>query len=756
MSIRGLLTTSLAVVPGLLHAQVDSARKVSARLWDLVGNQGTTTAALAPGSVVGSDQNSGVSIALVPTEGGSVVISAIADTDPNALAAELVALGLTDAAVAGRVVSGRIPVSSIPSLANVSSLRFARPSLAVANIGSVTSQGDRALKSDLVRGAYGLTGTGVTVGILSDSFDNLGGMAAGIASQDLPASILVLKDFLPAQGRSSDEGRAMAELVTDVAPGAALAFYTAWNGEADFANGIRALKDAGCRVIVDDVIYLEEPMFADGVIAQAVNEVAAAGVAYFSAAGNAGKQSYASAFRNSGQDGYHDFDPGTATDISLNLSLNLGTTWFVMQWADRYASTAPGNLGAASDLDLEVRIYTDETRTEVRETYVSDNFNLGADPVETLGVQVGSAWGVPAEIRIRLNSGVAPALAKIVWYTSGVVGQQEYATQSSTLYGHMNAAGALAVGASRYCNTPAYGITPPTLETWSAVGGTPIYYLPNGTPAFELRSKPDFTAPQGANTTFFGSTDYCGLTDDFPNFYGTSAAAPHAAGLAALMLQSRPGTSPEQIRTVLKDTAVDMKTAGFDFESGSGLIQADAALARLTLPAPVLQSLHSRKTHGTRGDFDLALPLTGKPGVEGRNGSSYKLVFRFNRPISAAQASVTAGTATLAGPVTISGTDVVVPLSGVANRQWLTVMLREITAADGSYLASATGRTGILFGDVDGDGRAVSTDILVVRSWTGVAAGSTSFRSDVDVSGVVNSTDYLLVRQFTGSYLPAW
>lgn len=219
--------------------------------------------------------------------------------------------------------------------------------------------------------------------------------------------------------------------------------------------------------------------------------------------------------------------------------------------------------------------------------------NLGKDPVETLGVTVGGVWGVPAEIRIRLKSETAPPLVKIIWYTIGVVGQEEYPTYSSTLYGHMNATGALTTGATRYCGTPAFGKTTPTLESWSALGGTPIYYLSNGNPTYELRNKPDFTAPQGANTTFFGGNDLCNVLDAFPNFFGTSAAAPHAAGLAALMLQSRPGTKPERIRTVLKDTAVDMKTAGFDFESGWGLIQADAALARLTLPAPALQNLYS-------------------------------------------------------------------------------------------------------------------------------------------------------------------
>ena len=78
----------------------------------------------------------------------------------------------------------------------------------------------------------------------------------------------------------------MMQVVHDVAPGAKLAFYTAANTEADFATGIQALATAGAQVIADDVSYFDEPFFQDGLVAQAVNTVNAAGVSYFSAAGS--------------------------------------------------------------------------------------------------------------------------------------------------------------------------------------------------------------------------------------------------------------------------------------------------------------------------------------------------------------------------------------------------------------------------------------------------------------------------------------
>ena len=59
----------------------------------------------------------------------------------------------------------------------------------------------------------------------------------------------------------------------------------------------RLWRPPGRKSSVDDLIDLAEPMFQDGIIAQAVDNVVATGVAYFSAAGNEGRQSYQSVFR---------------------------------------------------------------------------------------------------------------------------------------------------------------------------------------------------------------------------------------------------------------------------------------------------------------------------------------------------------------------------------------------------------------------------------------------------------------------------
>ena len=124
-----------------------------------------------------------------------------------------------------------------------------------------------------------VNGSGITVGVLSDSFNDLGGAAADEADGALPpaSDIDVLQD-LPSGG--SDEGRAMMQIVHDIAPGADLAFYTAFGGEQSFADGILALAAAGAKVIVDDVYYSDEPFFQNGVVAQAIQTVEAEGVTH--------------------------------------------------------------------------------------------------------------------------------------------------------------------------------------------------------------------------------------------------------------------------------------------------------------------------------------------------------------------------------------------------------------------------------------------------------------------------------------------
>ena len=512
-----------------------------------------------------------------------ITIDAIAANDANNLRKELLDLGMQDIAVSGRIISGRIPINTLRRLARSNNLQLARPSYAITQTGSVTSQGDVAQASDIARVFQGLDGSGITVGVLSDSYDCLGGSIIDVASNDLPVAVNVLQEYSVCSN-GTDEGRAMMQIVYDVAPGASQAFHTAFNGIADFANGIIELAIiGGADVITDDVIYLAEPMFQDGEIAQAVDTVNALGVAYYSSAGNQAMKSYEATFIDSGVSGYrpwytrHDFDTTAGLDTLQAVTIpNNKTVTFVLQWQDP-AFSASGAPGAATDLDLY--LHNEAGKRVVAGGTAS---NIGGDPVEVFSYTNTSGSEQTFQITIEHVRGPIPGKIKYVYF--GSMDIEEYNTNSSTLYGHANAAGAVATGAARYDKTPAFGTSPPVIESYSSLGGTAILFDVDGMPVNITREKPEIVAPDGVNNTFFGF-DSSVDADSFPNFFGTSAAAPHAAGVAALFKQLDSSIQPSTITSAMTSTAIDMNGAGFDYRSGYGLLQADAALATIDADA---------------------------------------------------------------------------------------------------------------------------------------------------------------------------
>src|SRR5262249_12511897 len=161
--------------------------------------------------------------------------------------------------------------------------------------------GDAVIKADTFRASTGATGSGVTVGVISDSVnqvdsngDGITGIAESQATGDLPAGVNVLSD---GPAGSTDEGLARLAIVHDVAPGAGLAFHSA-NDPQDFANGITGLAAAGAKVVVDDIGFFDSPFFNDGVVAQAADQVTGNGVFYASAAGNDGNTAFVDRWRS--------------------------------------------------------------------------------------------------------------------------------------------------------------------------------------------------------------------------------------------------------------------------------------------------------------------------------------------------------------------------------------------------------------------------------------------------------------------------
>src|SRR5262249_5293128 len=184
-------------------------------------------------------------------------------------------------------------------------------------------------------------------------------------------------------------------------------------------------------------------------------------------------------------------------------------------------------------------------------------------------------------------SGGNPGFLKYINFRTNM-GSLQFATNSGTSFGHPNAAGAEAVGAAFFGQTPAFGVSPPVLESFSSAGGPQIRLNTAGSPITPVtRNTPDITAPDGGNTTFFGQ-DIGFDTDTFPNFFGTSAAAPHAAAVAALMRQANPSATPAQIYSALETTPINMGPAGHASDPGFGLTAARAAIRSLVVPAITL------------------------------------------------------------------------------------------------------------------------------------------------------------------------
>jgi hypothetical protein len=600
-----------------------------------------------------------------------VLIDATTRGDPQLLKSALLGLGLVHAAVYSNDVGGWLPIDQLEAAAGRAEVVSVRAAMPRTRAGAVTSQGDFAQRSSVVRTNYPtLDGTGITVGVLSDSFNcyavyaaagkpsasGSGGyaqngftadFATDVSTGDLPATVNVLEEAdcpnygAPDQEPFADEGRAMLQIVHDVAPGASLAFYTGDSSEADFANGIGALAagppaGAGAKVIADDLGYFDEPFFQDGIVAQAIDTVEGNGVAYFSAAGNDGTLTYqntaptfATLSTSAPTAGEHllNFDATGAT-ITTSLPVTVPPippgdfVALVVQWDQPYVTGAPGSPGATSSIDLCVTGASGVTIQDYDGNTVSCTGPnaVGVDPYQILIISnPANAAGNSAQQSLKLivglaanaNGTVVPGRILVAVKDDGLGSTIDaFWSGGPTIQGHPGAAGAAAVGAAFYFLTPQCGTSLATLESYSSAGGAPILFNAQAAGARYatpiVRQKPDFVGPDGGNDTFLGftlaSVNYPGTTNgllnttisacqnvtSYPNFFGTSAATPHAAGIAALMLQANAAVTPARVYGSLHNTAMPMNAASPNFNSGYGFIRADTALVVpiLTLSAP--------------------------------------------------------------------------------------------------------------------------------------------------------------------------
>ena len=481
--------------------------------------------------------------------------------------------------------------------------------------GVVKSQGDFAMHSDFARLGYDIDGSGVKVGVMSNSYNTLGDAYVNVQNGDLPGSanpdgdsipVDVIKDVVLSSGSLSDEGRAMLQIVHDVAPGAELAFRTGYLGEQDMARGIREMADSGVNIIVDDLSYVTEPFFRDGVISQTIDSVVSEGVTFFSSAGNFGRSAYTDTYNPTTAPSTitgtaHNFDG--VGDIFQKIRLLKGSYTLVLQWDD---GSDPTMNTTATDLDI---FLSDDAGFSL---LGFNRENIGKFPIEVVPFSVLLDTVYSNIVVARAAGPDVPVTFKYMLFRGGSIFEtvDKFENQSSsTIVGHPNAAGAIAVGAVRFDKNPVWDpirYSEPVIMSFSSVGGTPVSGI--------VRDKPDITAPNGVNTTIFlGKLDENTPNGDwntdtsiypynidpdieFPNFFGTSAASPHAAGVAALIMQAKAKydsvsyVSPDTIRSLLRKTALyahdDTTGMGYNYVSGDGFIQAHKAIMEFANPKP--------------------------------------------------------------------------------------------------------------------------------------------------------------------------
>lgn len=400
------------------------------------------------------------------------------------------------------------------------------------------TEGDTLLKTKDVREILPIDGKGIVVGVISDCAKSY---AEAVQSGDLPDTVKILSSECT---QCTNEGTAMLEIVHDIAPGATLLFHDPGCGPDDkLKEAYDALVDAGANIIVSDLEAPNWPFFEDNDVALHLADLLKKhpDLILVAAAGNFGTKHYQAEY--SQQNGIHSFSgkPGIQVDLPLNKGLQI-----FFQWDDPFNS---------AENKYKVQIVDRETG-EVKAVGKRDITNREA-AYQTLEYR-RYREDDPAKVEIQVIAEEGVALRNIeliINYENGISIDTANLIPDDSIYGISATPGIITVAACKP--------TAPEIQGISSRGKITISH-----PSSTSREKPDITAPDTVSVSGAGGFK--------TPFEGTSAAAPHIAGLLALIWSNYPDLSAEQLKDALFATATDLGDQGWDQVYGNGLADAKA------------------------------------------------------------------------------------------------------------------------------------------------------------------------------------
>ncbi len=456
-------------------------------------------------------------------EGASVAVRIHTSRRDDGIDRLIHAAGGRVATVVADAVEAYVPVSALVALSGAPGVLSVRRIVPPQPL--VTSQGTTVHNSPAWNN-NGYIGAGIKVGIIDVGFIGYG----GLRGTELPSAVAarcytslgVFTSNAAACEAGSVHGTAVAEAIFDMAPGAS--FYIAnpqsWN---DLNATVSWMASQGVNIINHSVGWSWEgpgtgvPLYSTSPLAS-VNLAVANGILWVNAAGNEGQSTWTGGYLETNGNEWIEFTPGIEVD---RFWLNAGTRVVAQaRWDDSWTA-------AARDLDLYLYLYlyNSSTGSLVQSSTADQSGIPGETPYEVLGYTAPtSGW---YELAMYHYSGTAPSQIQIQAMTGQML------TYRTAAYSIANpaesaSAGLLAVGAARWSSTS-------TIETFSSLG-----------PTLDNRIKPDLVGADGGDSVTYGPGA----------FFGTSQAAPHVTGLAALAKGVFSTYTPAQLASYLKSQAL--------------------------------------------------------------------------------------------------------------------------------------------------------------------------------------------------------